>query len=218
MLPRPSSVSRRPPQRGLPLFLLHPNSGPLRNPSFPCSSQEAASPSRASSFLPQASKRGASHPSTPDTRCGQRPQLRPSSLPPQASIRGPHRGSKNGPRGGRGGRGGGRGGHGYRSLDDVDPKNDPLGPGYHQQRHQVDYEDAYPSLPKAPQPQRQQQQPPQQQPPQQQQQQAYQGLYTPWGPQSAAPQQQAPPPMQGRPTAGPGGFNAAAGPDMNHLY
>ncbi|KAI9147828.1 hypothetical protein HJFPF1_12860 [Paramyrothecium foliicola] len=51
-----------------------------------------------------------------------------------------HRGARGGARGNaRGGRG--RGGFNYRSLDDVDPKNQQNGSGY-----QVDYDDAYPPL------------------------------------------------------------------------
>ncbi|KAF5022881.1 hypothetical protein F66182_5073 [Fusarium sp. NRRL 66182] len=52
-----------------------------------------------------------------------------------------HRGSARGGRGGRG-RGGG-GGYNYRSLDDVEPKNQQGGYG-----PQVDYDDAYPPLSK----------------------------------------------------------------------
>ncbi|UNI17416.1 hypothetical protein JDV02_003759 [Purpureocillium takamizusanense] len=57
----------------------------------------------------------------------------------------PNRGNRNNPRGGgRGGRG--RGGfHNYRSLDDVEPKNDQGGYG-----PQVDYDDAYPPLSNVP--------------------------------------------------------------------
>ena len=65
---------------------------------------------------------------------------------PSSSRGGRGRGG-GGPRGGRGGRGGSRGGRGrggsfiYRSLDDVEPKNQMGG-----QNAQVDYDDAYPPL------------------------------------------------------------------------
>jgi uncharacterized membrane protein YgcG len=51
-----------------------------------------------------------------------------------------NRGSRGGGRGGgRGGRG--RGGYNYKSLDDVDPKNNQTGAGY-----QVDYDDSFPPI------------------------------------------------------------------------
>ncbi|GJN71546.1 hypothetical protein PLIIFM63780_006119 [Purpureocillium lilacinum] len=58
----------------------------------------------------------------------------------------PNRGHRNNPRGGgRGGRGRGGGFHNYRSLDDVEPKNDQGGYG-----PQVDYDDSYPPLSNVP--------------------------------------------------------------------
>ncbi|KAK2014462.1 tat pathway signal sequence [Colletotrichum eremochloae] len=127
--------------------------------------------------------------------------------------RGGHRGG-----GGRGGRGhrsngkggrGGRGMHGYRSLDDVEPRNQQGGYG-----QPVDYDDnSYPSLPTQPQ--------------QQQQQGGFYGQQQQYQLPNNAWQQQGPPPNaptgpSGRPMGGGGNYGGGGGggggSDLQNYY